>query len=181
MKTLVETILSRELHDPKAAIYNWLDEHGIKNYTLNDKGEIDVDGDVDLRKKGLKEFPSFIQFGVVKGFFDCSYNNLTSLKGAPDKIKGYFDCRSNNLESLEGAPKEVEKYFICCTNKLTTLVGAPERVGWSFDCSHNNLTTLEGAPRKIGGAFFCNSNKTQFTEDDVRRVCKVKHEISIHV
>ena len=41
MKSLLETILSRKLLDPKTAIYNWLDEHGIKNCTLNDKGEVD--------------------------------------------------------------------------------------------------------------------------------------------
>ena len=56
MKPLLETILSRKLHDPRAIIYKWLDEYGIKNYTLNDKGEIDVNGDVNLRKKDLKSF-----------------------------------------------------------------------------------------------------------------------------
>ena len=180
MKTLLETILSRKLFDPTTAIYNWLDEHNIKNYTINN-GEIDVDGDVDLSECGLIEFSSFIRFGIVKGDFYCNGNTLTTLKGVPKTVGGNFFCFNNHLTTLEGAPEKVGRDFICTYNKLTTLEGSPREVRGDFDCSHNNLTTLEGAPRKIGGAFFCNSNKTQFTEDDVRRVCKVKHEISIHV
>ena len=33
----------------KADIEAWCEEMGIKNYTINSKGEIDVDGDVNLR------------------------------------------------------------------------------------------------------------------------------------
>ena len=195
MKPLLETILSRKLYNPTTAIYNWLDEHEIKNYTLNDKGEVDVDGGVDLRKKGLKEFPSFIQFGVVKGFFDCSYNNLTSLKGSPKEVDGDFDCGSNKLITLEGAPKEVSGSFDCCSNKLTSLEGSPREVKGFFDCSYNQLTSLKGSPKKVGGFFACGHNSlrdlkgspnkvegcfncikntTKFTEDDVKNVCIVK-------
>ena len=195
MKSLLETILSRKLHDPKVVIYNWLDEHEIKNYTLNDRGEVDVDGGVDLRKKGLKEFPSFIQFGIVKGFFDCSYNNLTSLKGAPKEVGSKFDCRynelisleespkevgedfycqGNNLTTLKGAPNRVNGYFNCTFNNLITLEGAPSEVGRDFDCYSNNLTTLKGAPNRVKGYFNCSINSTQFTKDDVKKVCIAK-------
>ena len=195
MKSLLETILSRKLHDPKVVIYNWLDEYDIKNYTVNDKAEIDVDGDVNLMRKGLKEFPSFIQFGVVKGFFDCSYNNLTSLKGSPKEVDGDFDCGSNKLITLEGAPKEVSGSFDCCSNKLTSLEGSPREVKGFFDCSYNQLTSLKGSPKKVGGFFACGHNSlrdlkgspnkvegcfncikntTKFTEDDVKNVCIVK-------
>ena len=198
MKTLVETILSRKLLDPKVAIYNWLDEHGIKNYTVNDKGEVDVDGNVNLSSCDLIEIPSFIQFGVVKGYFSCSDNELTSLKGAPKKVgHGFhcsnnkltslvgaprevgeeFDCSYNNLRDLKGSPEKVKGYFHCSFNNLTTLEGAPKKVGDDFYCRYNHLTSLEGAPKVVRGIFVCKHNKTQFTEEDVKKVCKVGKDI----
>ena len=179
MKPLLKTILSRELHDPKVVIYNWLDEYDIKNYTINNKGEIDVDGDVNLSRCNLTEFPSFIQFDTIKGNFDCIYNNLTSLKGSPRKVGGHFDCSYNELTTLKESPKEVGGSFNCTYNKLTSLEGSPKEVGGSFNCSRNNLTSLEGAPEIVEKYFYCNRNKVQFTEDDVRRVCKVGSEISV--
>ena len=202
MKTLLETILSRKLFDPKTFIYKWLEDHDIKNYTVNDKGEIDVNGDVNLEWKGLTELPSLIQFGTVKGDFICDYNNLTSLRGYPREVGRDFKCSHADLTSLEGSPRVVGRDFHCIYNKLTTLEGAPRKVGGTFLCSLNQLTSLEGAPEEIGrdfvcnlnkltslkgapevvgGNFNCSFNKTQFTIEDVKNVCKVKHEISIHV
>ena len=240
MKTLLETILSRELHDPKVVIYKWLDEHGIKNYTINDKGEVDVDGRVVLTNNHLSEFPKYIQFNIVKrdfycshnelvslrgcprevgGKFDCSYNKLTTLEGSPEKVGGDFDCHNNNLRdlkgaplkmksfdcnyneltSLEGAPVKVEGSFFCNNNVLTTLKGAPREVGGGFYCQRNNLKDLKGAPEKVGGWFHCENNKlislegapkeakyfdcenntTKFTEENVRKVCKVEKNIYV--
>ena len=39
----------------KQDIEAWCEEMGIKNYTINSKGEIDVDGRVDLNNKDFKE------------------------------------------------------------------------------------------------------------------------------
>lgn len=47
------------------------------------------------------------------------------------------------------------------------------KVGGDFDCSNNNLTSLEGAPYSVGCEFYCTDNKKKFTEDDVKKVCKV--------
>ena len=180
MKTLYESILSSTNAGKTGLIRAWLDENDIKNYTINSKGEVDVNGDVILDYKNLTEFPSFIQFGTVKenffcnnnnlttlkgapkkvgGGFECSYNKLTSLKGAPNEVGGYFDCSFNNLISLEGAPNVVNGYFNCSTNKLTSLKGAPRGVGGSFNCRNNKLTTLEGAPENVGDWFHCDNNK----------------------
>ena len=155
MKTLYESILS-STRSGKAAITSWLEEYGIKNYTLNARGEIDVDGDVDLSSKGLTEFPPYIQFGTVKGNFLCDLNRLTTLKGAPIEVGKVFDCSFNRLVSLEGAPLRV-KYF---------------------DCSSNKLTSLEGAPKKAD-FFNCKNNTTKFSKDDVMKVCKVKKDIYV--
>ena len=77
MKTLKGSILSRSSHSGESfkaqrreMIEEWLKEYKIKNYTINDDFTIDVDGSIDLFfSKDLSEFPDYIQFGVVKGFF----------------------------------------------------------------------------------------------------------------
>ena len=55
-----------------------IEKFGIKNYTINVDISIDVDGDVDLRHRELKEIP--FNFRIVTGYFHCGYNNLVSLK-----------------------------------------------------------------------------------------------------
>ena len=105
----------------KADIEAWCEEMGIENYTINSQGEIDVNGNVMLYKKDLKELP--YKFGKVNGHFDIGSNpNLTSLKNCPDFVDGYFSCGSClKLDSLEGCPKEVGGYFYCgdCKRKFT--------------------------------------------------------------
>ena len=65
MKSLYESILSSTNAGKTSIIKAWLDEHNIKNYTINNKGEVDVDGDVNLAKRGLTEIPSFT-FNTLK-------------------------------------------------------------------------------------------------------------------
>ena len=205
MITLKESILSRSSHGAKGfkaqrleMIKKWLKEYDIENYTINDDFTIDVDRGVDLVDKELKEFPDYIQFGVVsgrfdcsinklislrgcprvvKGNFDCSINNLTSREGCPKEVGGYFNCLNNQLTSLKGAPRKVGEYFDCSNNKLTTLVGAPKEIGGDFVCNYNQLISLEGAPEKVGGYFDCSNNSAQFTYDDVEKVCNVRRKI----
>ena len=65
-------------------------------------GNVGISGINDLRVLGIEE---------VVGYFDCSYNKLTSLKGAPTIVSGNFYCYNNKLTSLEGAPTTVGEYF----------------------------------------------------------------------
>ena len=99
----------------------WCEEMRIKNYTINSQGEIDVDGNVMLYKKDLKELP--YKFGTINGFFDISGNpNLTSLKNCPNKLGNYFSCSGcHKLDSLEGCPIYVEWNFYCydCKKEFT--------------------------------------------------------------
>ena len=85
--------------DKYRQIEEWLKEYNIKNYTINDDLTIDVDGFVFLNKENLKEFPDYIQFGVVKSYFSCYRNQLTSLRGCPREVREYFDCSYNSLTS----------------------------------------------------------------------------------
>ena len=195
MKSLYESILSSTNTGKAPLVKAWLEEHDIKNYTINTRGDIDIDGDIKITYKNIKEFPSFIQFGTIKGNFDCKHNNLISLKGAPREVKGTFDCSCNDLTSLEGAPEKVGGSFDCAHNDLTSLEGAPDKikgyfdcgcneikdlkgapkvVGGYFHCGDNNLTSLKGSPKVVGGNFICRNNTAQFSEEDVNKVCKVE-------
>ena len=102
-------------------IKSWCEEMGIKNYTINSKGEIDVDGNMYLSYKSFEELP--YKFGKVNGCFDIGYNkNLISLKNCPDYIGGFFGCEfCLKLDSLEGCPKEVKGNFWCggCKREFT--------------------------------------------------------------
>ncbi|MCK9476324.1 MAG: hypothetical protein M0R46_10410 [Candidatus Muirbacterium halophilum] len=153
------------------------EKYNITNYTINEDGSIDVDGDVYLYKQKLKVLP--LKFRNVIGNFRCTFNKLTSLKGSPQYIGGWLECNdnqltslvgcpqyigggfyctSNQLTSLEGAPQSIGGDFYCYDNQLTSLVGCPQIIGGDFECSDNKLTSLEGAPKRVGGIFWCNSN-----------------------
>jgi hypothetical protein len=131
-------------------------EYGIENWTINEDGSIDVDGDVDLSHSGLDKIP--IKFRNVTGNFYCHNNKLTSLEGSPESVSDNFDCNNNNLTSLQGCPKSVGSGFYCSNNNLTSLEGCPEWISGNFFCSFNKLTTLKGVPKSVGGDFICSNN-----------------------
>lgn len=116
-------------------------KYGIKNYTINSDGSINVFGNVDLSSLYLTELP--LKFRKVTGWFDCSNNQLTSLAGGPEIVNSWFNCATNQLTNLKGSPQKVSGYFDCSDNQLTNLEGAPSVIG-HFSCSHNQLTSLVG-------------------------------------
>ena len=139
-------------------IKKWLYEMEVKDYTINEDFSIDVANSINLENKGLSSFPSYIKFNKVEGYFYCSFNQLTTLEGAPNEVGGGFYCENNQLTTLEGAPSIVEG---------------------NFSCYNNQLTSLEGAPSKVEGYFYCYNNIKKFTIEEVRKYCKVKGEITV--
>ena len=121
----------------------------------NSDGSWDINGDVDISRLGLTEIP--VKFNKVSGYFVCSHNNLTSLKGAPEVV-GYS--------------------FYCSHNNLTSLKGAPNYVGGVFYCSNNKLTSLKGAPKEVEYNFYCYNNSVKFAKEDVLKHCNVKGSIN---
>ena len=93
------------------------EQYKITNYTVNDDGTIDVNGNVDLSNYRLTQLP--LRFNRVTGYFHCDYNKLTTLKGSPRWIGGYFFCSCNQLTSLEFSPDYVGGSFWCNNNQLT--------------------------------------------------------------
>jgi hypothetical protein len=127
----------------------------IKNYTINENGFIDVDGDVIIVKP-MEKLP--IKLGKVNGDFLFYSNPLSTLENCPDEVTGDFVCAHSNLTSLKGAPKKIDGNFVCSYNQLTSLEHLPE-IGKSLLFSYNKITSLEGCPKVIGGDFSCKHNK----------------------
>ena len=75
-------------------------------------------GNVDLTSLYFKRLPDILKDITVSGNFGCSYNNLTSLEGAPSNVGRFFDCNYNNLTSLTGAPTNVGGDFHCYGNTV---------------------------------------------------------------
>jgi len=157
-----------------------------------DDGVYDILGDVDfseLRLNSLLEVTTLlkeltsseipIRIRRVQGSFNCSFNNLTDLKGAPEIVERDFVCYHNRLETLEGAPRYVGGSFRCWRNNLTDLRGAPERVEGDFECHYNFLETLEGAPKYVGRDFSCYGNPRKFTEEEVRKLINVGGKVYV--
>jgi hypothetical protein len=76
--------------------------------------------DIKLSNKDLTKLPKDLSKEVVGGF-DCSYDQLTSLKGAPKKVNGFFNCNYNRLTTLEGGPKYIGRWFSCEDNPNLSL------------------------------------------------------------
>ena len=95
-------------------IHKICEKYNIKDYTINPDGSIDVDGDVIIANKFLGKIP--IKFNKVSGYFNCSYNFLTTLENCPNEIGKSLSCYSNRLTSLEGFPQKVGNYTHCCPN-----------------------------------------------------------------
>lgn len=92
-------------YDPK--------DFNITDYCWDDRGFLNVFGNVDLFENRLVEIP--FNFGMVKGSFNIGYNRLTTLKGSPQVLKGSFDCHLNEqLKTLNFFPKEFEGAEVNC-------------------------------------------------------------------
>jgi len=152
-------------------IHKICEKYNITDYTINEDGSIDVDGNVNLSQMELTKLP--IKFNNVSGDFECQGNKLTTLEGAPQSVGGGFYCFNNKLTSLEGGPQSVGGDFYCNYNNLTTLLGSPQSVGGGFWCHSNKILTFEGAPNHVG-AFGCGNNPIENIWDLFRDYSKVE-------
>ena len=156
-QAIYESTREPEYFGPEKDKQKWFKWLKKQKHEVHEDDSVSIEGDVSLSGKSLTRIP--FNFNVVKGYFFCLNNEITSLQGAPKIVKGTFMCSDNKLTSLQGAPKIVEGYFDCTDNKLTSLEGAPDSVEGYFDCSHNSLASLKGAPSFVYGDFYCSSNK----------------------
>ena len=88
---------------------------GPANWTIDQNtGLVDVLGGIFMRYNSQTQLP--VEFGVVQGNFDCSNNNLLTLKGCPKVVTGRFECQANNLTSLEYCPESIDGGIRCGFN-----------------------------------------------------------------
>lgn len=141
------------------------DRYGITNYSINQDGTIDVDGDVNLDNLNLIKLP--LRFRRVTGSFHCYQNKLTSLDGAPIEVGGYIDVDNNNLTSLDGCPKTIGGNIYCSDNEIISLAAIVNKVDGGVYCFGNNikLTEVVGLLNRgvVGGKIFC-----EYSEEEVR-------------
>jgi hypothetical protein len=138
-------------------------KYNIINYTINSDNSVDVDGKVYFWNKELESIP--LNFNIVNGYFECSYNYLTSLKGCPVRVGNWFSCYSNELTSLQYSPQFVENgSFHCDYNKIESLQYCTELIRSNFHCIFNNLTSLEYHPT-VYGEFWCWNNQINTFEN----------------
>ncbi len=81
---------------------------------------INVKRSVDISTQNLEMIP--IQFYHIDGFFDCSLNQLKTLKGSPQIVKDFFNCGDNQLESLRGCSQIIHN------NHLNSLIYFPDSI-----------------------------------------------------
>ena len=96
----------------------------------------------------------------VDGSVELSRTNLKELPYKFGRVNGWFDIGANkNLISLKNCP-----YF----------------VGDSFGCDQcSQLDSLEGCPKKVKTHFYCYDCKKNFTEKEVKTLCKVTGKIIV--
>lgn len=129
---MVEKLLTKECE-----IKLWLDCMGIVDYTIEPNLVVNVASSVHLTHKKLNFLP--IQFGEIKGEFNCSFNELKTLKGSPFFVKNNFTCSNNQLTTLKYSPKIVNAHYDCSRNKIKTLDSFQTVVQGELNCSMNPI------------------------------------------
>jgi hypothetical protein len=135
----------------------WLEKMKIKNYEIDDNLVVNVQGSVNLDKKGLEYLP--VQFGHVGDYFSCRGNKLLSLKGCPHTVEDSMDCAYNKLVTLEYFPKEIGSSCLINNNHLLTLEYCTENIYGRFLCHDNELTSLLHGPKTVSERYHCFKNK----------------------
>ena len=110
--------------------------YGIKNYTINTDGSIDVNDCVYLGYKNLTKLP--LEFNKVNCNFYCGKNKLTTLKGSPVEVNDFW-CAYNKLTSFEFTPKIIRGDFYCYNNNIKSFEYFPNFVKNIFDCVYNPI------------------------------------------
>lgn len=154
LKNIIHSIMKNIItSDQLDHIHSTCEKYGIKNYTINPDGSIDVKGNVKFECRSLNELGRLpLRFNKVTGIFSCYLNALTTLDGAPSYVGKSFICYHNNLSNLKGGPKYVGGRFDCAGNPLTTLAYLPEVVkGWiiCFNASTRHPNMLPKVYNKL--------------------------------
>jgi len=144
-----------------------LSKLGIRKFTINPDGVVDVHENVTIHGESLgsvtrgKQVELPITFGTITGDFvfpKYSFSepntSLKSLKGFPRTIHGMFHIfdEDSPITSLEGGPEYVGgQVSLNNLKKLKSLKGAPTYIGRDFNSRNCRITSLEGLPNSLEG------------------------------
>lgn len=116
-------------------------KYRIKNYSINDDGSIDVNGNVRFPiNRKMRKLP--LRFKNVSHSFYCNNLGLKTLEGCPEKVFGVFSCAENNLTSLKGCPKTVGSFFECYNNDIYSFEGISESYFYFLNCDGNPIDEI---------------------------------------
>jgi hypothetical protein len=134
----------------------------------------------DLPADSCSTSSDILCYFIINGYFDCSFNNLTTLEGGPEIVGFDYICYNNKLTSLQGAPKTIGGNFTCNGNQLTSLEGGPERVWGNYWCFNNKLTSLIGSPRLVGLNFWCQDNKNLISLENSPEIVRLSYVTNLN-
>jgi hypothetical protein len=138
--------------DNIAEIEEWLEEHEVYNYFINDDYSVDVEGSVNLEGNHLTVIP--VKFNRVTGLFSCADNRLVTLENCPREVGLSFHCCNNNIQTLKGCPNIIGDYIDCSSNRyLASLAFGPKTVKTNFIIGHNPVRSLDDFTTEFKGKF----------------------------
>lgn len=137
-------------------IHKFCSKYVYNNYVINSDNTVDVNGYVKVSYSFLKEIP--IYFNNISKDFNCSDNELNSLKGSPKFVGGNFICSFNNIKDLEFCPTYVGGDFECIANDLTSLKGCPFDVNGDFHIKYNPINKIDVECNIKGNIYISNTN-----------------------
>ena len=115
-----------DLERDKKIVEEWIkNNYNIYgDLTISDDLVVDCTGSVIVKNRNIESLATdMFRWGNIRGDFTCSFTQITSLEGAPEKVGGSFYCQECiNLKSLEGAPEVVGGRFVysnCPNLKIT--------------------------------------------------------------
>lgn len=152
-------------------------ERMIKSYIRNGNK-----GNLDLSEMNLDKIPEILKGITLDGSLNVSVNpKIKTLENSPSKIMGNFRCHSTGISDFVGGPEYVGRGMFCyhCP-KFKSFVGSPKYVGGDFVIVADQLlTSIEGVPEVIDGNFNIYAPSVTFTEQDIRKISKVKGQVTI--
>ena len=169
-KRVLEEAKKSKLSDGTWQIHGSLYLDGRDFTTLEGLNVSKVDESMICTRNKLSSFIGFPK--EIGKHLIIDSNAFTSLVGIP-KFGGNLICSRNKLKNLVGAPEKINGVLFCYSNNLESLQGCPKFIRGDFDFSYNNVSNLDYFPREVGGRIYCKVNAVQFTEDEIRAICKV--------
>jgi hypothetical protein len=74
---------------------------------------------------------------------------------------------------------ECQGDFIIRGNRLLSMSGCPKIVHGDFAVNDNKLRDLFGSPIQVDGYYFIQNNEVKFTEEQIRKICKVGGKVKV--